>query len=62
MKSGIKAAKNVRCKKTNYFKRNLEIMGTQLNFNKWRNSDSLKNIDCRICFFLHEKMLHEYIW
>lgn len=31
MKSGIKAAKNVRCKKTNYFKRNLEIMGTQLN-------------------------------
>lgn len=31
MKSGIKAAKNVRCKKTNYFKRNLEIMSTQLN-------------------------------
>ncbi len=31
MKSAIKVAKNVRCKKTNYFKRNLTVMGTQLN-------------------------------
>jgi len=31
MKSEIKVAKNVRCKKINYFKRNLTGMDTQLN-------------------------------